>query len=184
MNLASVILADAERHPSRLALAGDFGPVGLGDLADRVRIAASVLAAEGVRPGDVVALALPDRPSWIAAFPALARLGAVAALATSYGLGNSLYFPLGVGATAWIGGDRDPTSAARACRESGVTAIYGVPTFWARVARHVDEGRVHARDFAGVRLAVSAGEHLPEAVWHAVRRTTGQVLSVSGGVTM
>ncbi len=282
MNLASVILADAERYPSRLALAGDFGPVGLGDLADRVRIASSVLAAEGVRPGDVVALALPDRPSWIAAFLALARLGAVAALvgegvttesardlvhragarlviserddmgdlpvlrtrdlrwaangirdpgvrtmapsdplyllatsgstgppkwavhshgdipaciatygrrvlkmgsgdvtwsvaalATSYGLGNSLYFPLGVGATAWIGGDRDPTSAARACREGGVTAIYGVPTFWARVARHADEGRVHARDFAGVRLAVSAGEHLPEAVWHAVRRTTG-----------
>lgn len=284
MNLADVILADAGGHPERLALTGEFGPVGLGDLADRVRIASSVLSARGVGAGDVVALALPDRPVWVAAFLGIARLGAVAALvgegvasdrardlvlragariavterddlgdvpvvhvrdlrddggasdpgvrdmapsdplyllatsgstgppkwavhahgdipsciatygrrvlkmgpgdvtwsvaalATSYGLGNSLYFPLGAGAAAWVGGDRDPAGAARACRAGGVTCLYGVPTFWARLARHVAEGRVDARDFADVRLAVSAGEHLPDAVWHAVQRTTGMRL--------
>ena len=282
MNLFDVMLDDAGRYPRRLALTGDVGPVGLRDLADRACIASAVLAEQGVGPGDVVALALPDRPSWVAAFLAIARIGAVAALvgegvgtaraqdlvqragariiiserddlgdlttlrmrdlrdshgardpgtrsmapdapmyllatsgstgpskwvvhgdipacvatygrrvlkmgpgdvtwsvaalATSYGLGNSLYFPLAAGAAAWIGGDRDPVSAARACREGGVNCIYGVPTFWARLARHAEDGRIDPRDFADVRLAVSAGEHLPDAVWHAVRRATGMRL--------
>jgi acyl-coenzyme A synthetase/AMP-(fatty) acid ligase len=281
MNLFDVILADAEASPLRLAVTGDVGPVGLGDLADRARIASAVLAAHGVGAGDVVALALPDRPSWIAAFLGIARIGAiaalvgegvgtdraqdlisragarvvlaeradiggpvvlgmrdlrdahgaadpgtqevalrdplyllatsgstgapkwvvhvhgdipacvatygrrvlkmgpgditwsVAALATSYGLGNCLYFPLAAGAAAWVGGDRHPAGAAWACREGGVNCLYGVPTFWARLARHVEEGRIDPRDFADVRLAVSAGEHLPGVVWHAVQRATG-----------
>ena len=54
--------------------------------------------------------------------------------------------------------------------------MFGVPTFWARLARHVAEGRVPADAFAAVRLAVSAGEHLPEAVWRAVEGTTGMRL--------
>jgi acyl-coenzyme A synthetase/AMP-(fatty) acid ligase len=98
----------------------------------------------------------------------------VASLATSYGLGNSLYFPIGAGACAWIDGEPpSPEGLARACREDGVTAIFGVPTFWARLARHVDEGRVDRRDLAAVRLGVSAGEPLPEAVWHHVRTSVG-----------
>lgn len=97
----------------------------------------------------------------------------VASLATSYGLGNSLYFPLGAGAAAWLGGGHDPASATAACREGGVTAMFGVPTFWARLARHARDGRVDRADLSSVRLAVSAGEHLPDAVWHAVERETG-----------
>ncbi|MEW6582318.1 MAG: AMP-binding protein [Actinomycetota bacterium] len=98
----------------------------------------------------------------------------VARLATSYGLGNSLYFPVGAGAAAWIDG-QDPTPAglAWACREGGVTAVFGVPTFWARLARHAAEGRVDVEDLAPVRLGVSAGEPLPEAVWREVRDATG-----------
>ncbi|MGW2891252.1 benzoate-CoA ligase family protein [Streptomyces griseoruber] len=42
--------------------------------------AAGVLAAEGVRPGDRVLLALPDSIAWVAAFLGVARLGAVAVL--------------------------------------------------------------------------------------------------------
>ena len=97
-----------------------------------------------------------------------------ASLASSYGLGNSLYFPLGAGACAWIDGERpSPSQAASACVEGGVTVILGVPTFWARLARHVADGRVLREAFAGVRLAVSAGEPLPEAVFDAVRRNLG-----------
>jgi benzoate-CoA ligase len=51
--------------------------------------------------------------------------------------------------------------------------VFGVPTSWARLARHVEEGRVEARRFASVRMGVSAGEPLPPAVWEAVRRTLG-----------
>lgn len=98
----------------------------------------------------------------------------VAALPTSYGLGNSCYFPLGAGACAALAtADRSPAACGTACAEQGVTALLGVPTWWARLARHVADGRVPRRAFGAVRLAVSAGEHLPAAVWHAVERTTG-----------
>lgn len=97
----------------------------------------------------------------------------VSALATSYGLGNSLYFPLGAGAAAWIGGGRDPAGLADACRRAGVTAAYGVPTFWARLARHCREGRVDAADLAGIAHAGAAGENLPATVWTAVARDAG-----------
>jgi acyl-coenzyme A synthetase/AMP-(fatty) acid ligase len=101
----------------------------------------------------------------------------VASLATSYGLGNSLYFPFGAGASAWIDGEPPtPEGLAHACRHAGVTAIFGVPTFWARLARHVDEGRVDRRDLASVRLGVSAGEPLPDAVWRHVRASVGIAL--------
>jgi fatty-acyl-CoA synthase/benzoate-CoA ligase/fatty acid CoA ligase FadD22 len=98
----------------------------------------------------------------------------VAALPTSYGLGNSCYFPLGAGACAALAGaDRSPARCAAACREDGVTVLFGVPTSWARLARHVEEGRVDPEALAGVRLAVSAGEALPADLWRRVRRATG-----------
>ncbi len=105
----------------------------------------------------------PDDVSW-----------SVAALPTSYGLGNSLYFPLGAGASSWItGAPPSPAEAVRACAEGGATVVFGVPTFWARLARHVAERRLPAAVFGGVRLGVSAGEPLPSAVWFTVRDALG-----------
>ncbi len=101
----------------------------------------------------------------------------VAALATSYGFGNSCYFPIGAGACAWIDGvDRSPQALVRAVNLGGVNVVFGVPTWWARVARHASEGRIAADALAGVRLAVSAGEHLPARVWSEVRSTLGLAL--------
>jgi acyl-coenzyme A synthetase/AMP-(fatty) acid ligase len=98
----------------------------------------------------------------------------VAALATSYGFGNSCYFPLGGGACSWIDGvDRSPEALVRAIGLGGVNVVFGVPTWWARLARHASEGRIPADALAGVRLAVSAGEHLPARVWHEVRHALG-----------
>ena len=98
----------------------------------------------------------------------------VAALPSSYGLGNLCYFPFGAGACAAIAGpERSPAACATACATQGVTVLFGVPSSWARLARHAAEGRVSRSAFAGVRLAVSAGEHLPPEVWGAVERTTG-----------
>lgn len=98
----------------------------------------------------------------------------VAALPTSYGLGNSLYFPLGAGAGTWVTGEfPTPLEAARACGEGGANVLFGVPTFWSRLARHARAGRLDTAAFASVQLAVSAGEPLPPSVWRAVRDAVG-----------
>lgn len=98
----------------------------------------------------------------------------VASLSTSYGLGNSCYFPLGAGGAAVVEGpDRSPGRCAQACKDHRVTALFGVPTSWARLARHAADGRIDRRAFATVRLALSAGEALPATTWHAVERGTG-----------
>ena len=98
----------------------------------------------------------------------------VAALPTSYGLGNLLYFPLAAGASSWITGEvPTPLEAQAACEDGGATMIGGVPTFWARLARHAEALRVRPEAFADIRLPVCAGEPLPAAVWHRVRRALG-----------
>ena len=97
----------------------------------------------------------------------------VAALATSYGFGNSCYFPIGAGACAWIDGDRSPAGLERAIARGGVNVVFGVPTWWARVVRHAADGRLDPAALSGVRLAVSAGEHLPARLWEEVRQVLG-----------
>ncbi len=98
----------------------------------------------------------------------------VAVLATGYGFGNSCYFPLAAGASSWLTGEAPtPDEASRACSGGGANVLFGVPTFWSRLACHAAEDSVAAGAFAGVRLAVSAGEPLPAAVWHRVRDVLG-----------
>lgn len=283
VNIAEVLLDDRRSASGeRPAVRFPGGEWTLEDLAERVGALAGGFRERGVAHGDRVALALPDAPSWVVAFLALMRVGAVAALvplslprerlgdvvaraqpalvisndpglaphlpsicpsdpdvghgrdpgpaatrgadaayllltsgstgppkwaihrhrdipsclgtygrhvlrlrpddvtyssaslAASYGLGNSLYFPLGAGACAWVDGMRPtPSQAADACVQGGVTVMFGVPTFWARLARHVADGRVVREAFAEVRLAVSAGEPLPATVVAAVRAQLG-----------
>jgi benzoate-CoA ligase len=97
----------------------------------------------------------------------------VAALATSYGVGTGCYFPRGAGACAWLDEDLSPAGLARAVAGGGVNVVFGVPTWWARVVRHATDGRLDPTALAGVRLAVSAGEHLPARLWEEVRDTLG-----------
>ncbi|WP_010324635.1 class I adenylate-forming enzyme family protein [Marinobacterium stanieri] len=51
---------------------------------------ASWMYCEGVKPGDRVAIAMRNRPEWVAVFIAAARLGAVPAPLNSFGLGEEL----------------------------------------------------------------------------------------------
>ncbi|MBV0934699.1 class I adenylate-forming enzyme family protein [Marinobacterium weihaiense] len=52
---------------------------------------ASWMYCEGVKPGDRVAIAMRNRPEWVAAFIAAVRLGAVPAPLNSFGLGEELH---------------------------------------------------------------------------------------------
>ncbi len=85
----------------------------------------------------------------------------------AYGLGNSVLFPLAVGAAAVLepAPSRPDVMAARA-REYGATLFFAGPTFFANMLR----AELPTDALTGVRLAASAGEALPAALY---RRWTG-----------
>ncbi len=80
----------------------------------------------------------------------------VSKLFFAYGLGNSLFFPLLSGCRALLDpGPPRPDLVARLVERHGVTVLYSVPTFYARLVAASD-----AEDFGSLRVAVSAGEAL------------------------
>jgi benzoate-CoA ligase family protein len=80
----------------------------------------------------------------------------------AYGLGNSLLFPLSVGACSVLepSPSRPDLLAARAA-EYGATLFFAGPTFFANMLR----AGLPASSLNGVRLAASAGEALPATLY-------------------
>jgi benzoate-CoA ligase len=75
----------------------------------------------------------------------------------AYGLGNGLYFPFGVGATAvYLPTRPTPEHVYETVSRHRPTLYFGVPTLYGQMLE--EEGNM-----AGVRLCVSAGEALPAA---------------------
>jgi benzoate-CoA ligase len=114
-----------------------------------------VVCAEGYARG-VLGIAASD------------RCFSVAKLFFAYGLGNAMYFPLAVGATAilWPGAVTPPIvyDIIERCRP---TLFFSVPTHYAMLLAHRDGTREF--DLSSIRCAVSAGEALPPAVWTRFR---------------
>ena len=80
----------------------------------------------------------------------------------AYGLGNSLLFPLSAGATAVLEPSPSrPDVIADAAAKYGATLFFAGPTFFANMLR----AGLPAGAMAGVRLAASAGEALPAALY-------------------
>jgi benzoate-CoA ligase len=96
----------------------------------------------------------------------------VAKLFFAYGLGNSLYFPLAVGATTVLSSRRaDPLTISTVLSSHRPTIFFGVPTSYAALLQYADEGG--ELDMSSVRLATSAGEPLPAAVYRRFLERTG-----------
>ena len=80
----------------------------------------------------------------------------------AYGLGNSLLFPLSAGAAAVLQpSPARPDIVADTARKFGATLFFAGPTFFANMLRAGLPGDA----LAGVRLAASAGEALPAALY-------------------
>ncbi len=80
----------------------------------------------------------------------------------AYGLGNSLLFPLAAGATAILEpAPSRPTAIAARAVEYGATLFFAGPTFFAGMLR----ADLEPDALGGVRLAASAGEALPAALY-------------------
>ncbi|TMD49309.1 MAG: benzoate-CoA ligase family protein [Chloroflexi bacterium] len=78
----------------------------------------------------------------------------------AYGLGNNLYFPFGVGASAvHFPGRPLPEDMFKVVEQYRPTIFYGVPTLYAGMLALSDANKRF--DFSSVRICVSAGEALP-----------------------
>jgi fatty-acyl-CoA synthase len=72
-----MLAAVAERHPARPAMVFGDERISFADFRARVDAFAVGLAAIGLRPGDALAIWLPNRPLWFVAQYAAARVGIV-----------------------------------------------------------------------------------------------------------
>lgn len=90
------------------------------------------------------------------------RCLSVAKLFFAYGIGNSCFFPMSVGATTVLDPARpSPESVAERLRRQQPTLFFGVPTFYAALLA----SDLPADAFRSVRRATSAGEPLPAHVY-------------------
>jgi len=90
----------------------------------------------------------------------------------AYGLGNSLTFPMAVGASTVLNAQR-PTPALMfsMLNTYNPTLFFGAPTLFAAMLN--DETLKNERTGTRLRLCVSAGEALPESVGHAWKARFG-----------
>jgi benzoate-CoA ligase family protein len=97
----------------------------------------------------------------------------------AYGLGNSVLFPLSVGAASVLLAPASrPDLVAETAVKHGATLFFGGPTFFANMLR----GEMQPDALSGVRLAVSAGEALPAALY---QRWTGHFgIDIIDGIGM
>jgi benzoate-CoA ligase len=101
----------------------------------------------------------------------------------AYGLGNSLSFPLAVGATTVLMAERPtPDAVFKRLVERGPTLFFGVPTLYAAM---LASPAFPARDALKLRQCVSAGEALPPQISKSFReRTDVEILDGIGSTEM
>ncbi|WP_120522096.1 AMP-binding protein [Arthrobacter celericrescens] len=99
-------------------------------------------------------------------------------LAFTFGLGGLLVFPLRFGASALLTERATPADLAEASAAAGATVLFTAPTAYRAILK---EGK--GALLQGLRLAVSAGEHLSKETWEAVREATGLRLVNGIGAT-
>jgi 2-aminobenzoate-CoA ligase len=89
-------------------------------------------------------------------------------LGFTFGLGGLVVFPFSVGAATLLMERATPDGLAEAIADHGVTTLFTAPTMYrALLATGRDEA------LTNLRTCVSAGEHLPAAVWQDFHAATG-----------
>jgi benzoate-CoA ligase len=108
------------------------------------------------------------------------RCFSVAKLFFAYGLGNALYMPFSVGATSILMPEAPAAPRVYEVIERyRPTLFFSVPTNFAMLLAHKPPGQEF--DLGSVRHAVSAGEALPEALFHRFKERFGvEILDAIG----
>ncbi|WP_354182981.1 AMP-binding protein [Arthrobacter sp. UYP6] len=89
-------------------------------------------------------------------------------LAFTFGLGGLVVFPLRFGASTLLTERTTPAELAVLSRKAGATILFTAPTAYRAI---IKEGL--GQLLSPLRIAVSAGEHLPESTWREVKDATG-----------
>ncbi|MBP1823245.1 benzoate-CoA ligase family protein [Mycobacterium sp. OAE908] len=98
------------------------------------------------------------------------RCLSVAKLFFAYGIGNSCFLPLSVGATTILRRERPtPAGIADCIRTTRPTLFFAVPTFYSSMLA----SDLPDDTFSGVRLGISAGEALPAVLYQSMRARFG-----------
>jgi benzoate-CoA ligase family protein len=104
----------------------------------------------------------------------------VAKLFFAYGLGNSLYFPFRVGASVVLFPDKpDPDTVFHIIEKYKPSLFYGVPTLYTKMIQSM-ENMDKKPNMDSLRLCISAGEQLPEEIYHKWKNHTS--LEVLDGI--
>ncbi|MGO4472973.1 AMP-binding protein [Arthrobacter sp. M-10] len=99
-------------------------------------------------------------------------------LAFTFGLGGLVVFPLRFGASSLLTERATPVELAESAAAAGATILFTAPTAYRAILKE-KRGEL----LSGLRIAVSAGEHLPKETWEAVREATGLRLINGIGAT-
>ncbi len=86
----------------------------------------------------------------------------------TFGLGGLVVFPFSIGACTLLLERASPDELAEVVADLGVTALFTAPTMYRALLL-----AGHSERLRGLRRCVSAGEHLPRAVWEDFHRATG-----------
>ncbi|MFJ5958766.1 AMP-binding protein [Paenarthrobacter sp. NPDC092416] len=99
-------------------------------------------------------------------------------LAFTFGLGGLVVFPLRFGASSLLTEKAGPVELAEHAAAAGATVLFTAPTAYRAILKE-NRGEL----LRGLRIAVSAGEHLSKETWHAVHEATGLRLVNGIGAT-
>jgi benzoate-CoA ligase family protein len=104
----------------------------------------------------------------------------VANIAFAYGLGNSLYFPLAVGATSVLSDANNAFDIIDDIQRYRPTVFFGIPSVYAKI---LELKEIAALDSSSLRLCVSAAEQLPKSIWQEWTQVHGLEICEGIGTT-
>ena len=104
----------------------------------------------------------------------------VAKIPFAYGLGNTLFMPLAVGASTILSDATNVFDIIADIHQYRPTILFGIPSLYANLLAVSD---IEPLDVSSLRLCISAAEQLPESIWHQWREAYKQEIYEGIGTT-
>ncbi|WP_373526924.1 benzoate-CoA ligase family protein [Nostoc sp.] len=104
----------------------------------------------------------------------------VAKMPFAYGLGNTLYMPMSVGAASVLSDANNAFDIITDIQRYRPTILFGIPSVYAGILALCE---ISPLDVSSLRLCVSAAEQLPKSIWHKWLETYNHEICEGIGTT-